>query len=314
MQAFAGFPLMVQDRCVGVLGVFSREVLTGDVVGALASITDSLAVAIAQEQEAQRVRALLDEAQEQRMLALTRLRERQHVASVLQASLLPPDLPEIPGLDVAAAYRSGVEDVGGDFYDLFPLGAERWGFMIGDVCGRGPEAARFTALARHTLRTALLLGRSPGKSLLLLDQAIRSVDNDGRFCTAVCGTMRAGDDGSFSMRIGVAGHPPPLVRRASGRVQPIDAVGPLLGVVPAAKFGDQPVELDVGDVLLLYTDGVIEARGVDDRFGSGRLRSFLAGAAARTATELTDDLVAAINEFDRMRTHDDLAILTIRRP
>jgi sigma-B regulation protein RsbU (phosphoserine phosphatase) len=313
IRAFAGFPLMAQDRCVGVLGVFSRLELTGDVLGALASMTDSLAVAIAQNQEAQRVRMLLGEAQQQRELALSRLRERQHVASVLQASLLPPDLPDIPGLDVAAAYRSGVEDVGGDFYDLFPLGADRWGFMIGDVCGRGPEAARFTALARHTLRTALLLGRLPAKSLLALDQAIGSVDTQGRFCTAVCGVVQAnGGGGSVSVRLGVAGHPPPLLRRHDGTVEEIVATGPLLGVVPSAKFVDTPVELVPGDVLLLYTDGVVEARGADGLFGHDRLVRWLAATTPTAASAITDELVGAVNEFDEMRTRDDLAILTIR--
>ena len=313
MQAFAGYPLITQDRCVGVLGVFSRHVLTADVIGSLGSITDSLAVAIAQKREERRVRSLLDEAQEQRVLALSRLRERQHVASVLQASLLPPELPEIPGLDVKAAYRSGIEDVGGDFYDLFPLGDDRWGFMIGDVCGRGPEAARFTALARHTLRTALLLGRTPAKSLLALDRAIHGADTEDRFCTAVCGVVRTGNSGAVSVRLGVAGHPSPLLRRVGGSVDQIDATGPLLGVVPDARFGDQTIELMHGDVLVLYTDGVVEARGEGGLFGHDRLVRWLRDSTAGSATSITDELVDAVSSFDEMQIRDDLAILTIRR-
>ncbi|NNE11124.1 MAG: SpoIIE family protein phosphatase, partial [Ilumatobacter sp.] len=313
MQAFAGFPLMVRDRCVGVLGVFARDALTADVIGSLASITDSVAVAIDQHEEAQRVRELLEETESERARAETLLSERQRVASVLQESLLPPTLPEIDRLDVAGAYRAGIEEVGGDFYDLFPLGGERWGFMIGDVCGRGPEAARYTAVARHSLRTALSLGGNPAMALVAVDEALRTSGTDGRFCTAVCGVVSTADGGASPVRIGIAGHPPPLLLRTDGSVEELASTGPLLGVVPRADFSERSFELEPGDVLVLYTDGMIEARGSDGLFGHDRLRAVATSLAAEPARAITDGLVSAVNEYDSMQTHDDLAVLTLRR-
>ena len=313
MRSFAGYPLMVKERCVGVLGAFGRAEMTGEVIGSLASITDSLAVAILQHQEAARVRELLIETESQRRRAESLLHERQRVASVLQESLLPPTLPHIDGFEVAAAYRAGVEEVGGDFYDLFPLGPDRWGFMIGDVCGRGPEAARYTALARHTLRTALLLDPSPARALAALDQALHAVETDGRFCTAVCGTVSVPENEAATLSIGVAGHPPPLVVRAGGSVEHVAPEGPLLGVVPGATFGHRTIELAPGDVLVLYTDGMTEARGAEGLFGLPRLERIAVDLVGRSARSVTDALVAAVSAYDEMRTHDDLAVLTMRR-
>lgn len=313
MRSFAGFPLMVKERCVGVLGAFGSTEMTGEVVGSLSSITDSIAVALVQHREAQRVRELLAETETERRRAESLLHERQRVASVLQESLLPPTLPTIAGFQVAAAYRAGVEEVGGDFYDLFPLGSHRWGFMIGDVCGRGPEAARYTALARHTLRTALLLDPDVTRALAALDQALHAVETDGRFCTAVCGIVTAPDGDAAMVSLGVAGHPPPLVVRVGGTVDQIVPTGPLLGVVPGASFGERSLVLRPGDALVMYTDGMTEARGVDGLFGIDRLEATAAGLVDGSARSITDGLVAAVNAYDEMRTNDDLAVLTLRR-
>lgn len=310
--SFGGFPLMAQNRCVGVLGVFARHELTSDVIESLSSLTDSLAVAMVQDQEANRVLELLEEARRQREIAESLLQERHHVAEVLQHSLLPPELPEIDGFDSAAAYRAGVEEVGGDFYDLFPLAEHRWGFMIGDVCGRGPEAARFTALARHTLRTALLMGRRPASALQLLDHAIAAAETGGRFCTAVCGVLRT-DRREGVARLAVAGHPHPLIVRGGGSVEEIEVTGPLLGVVPEPQFADVSIDLAAGDALVLYTDGVIEARSADGLFGSERLREVAAASAGASAVGIVDRIVDAVGAFDEMKARDDMAVLTIRR-
>ncbi len=313
MRSFVGFPLMVKERCVGVLGAFGYTEMSGDIVGSLASITDSLAVAIVQNQEARRVRELLIETESERRRAETLLRERQRVASVLQESLLPPTLPDIVGFEVAAAYRAGVEEVGGDFYDLFPLGADRWGFMIGDVCGSGPEAARFTALARHTLRTALQLDPNPSRALAALDQAMNAADTDRRFCTAVCGVVTTVAGDAASVAVGVGGHPPPLIVRADGTVEKILPTGPLLGVLPDATFGHESWELHHGDAIVMYTDGMTEARNADGLFGIDRLQATAARLVAGSARSITDGLVASVNEYDEMQTRDDLAVLTLRR-
>ncbi len=312
IQAFAGYPLLVGERCVGVLGVFAHHLLTDDVIGALASITNSVAVAIGQDEQSRRALDLLEETRRQREYAEELLADRHRVASVLQASLLPPELPEVEGAEIAAVYRSGVEEVGGDFYDVLPLGGMRWGFMMGDVCGRGPEAARLTALARHTLRTALLLGRRPAGALSALDTALHATDNDGRFCTATCGVLTF-DGGELRVHVGVAGHPPPLIARADGSVYDVVRSGPLLGVVPNAQFGEHALGLSTGDVLLLYTDGVIEAHGADGLYGMDRLRSEFAVRRGGTAKEIVEGLLVTVSEYDDMVTRDDLAMLALRR-
>lgn len=313
MQSFVGYPLLVGDRCVGVIGVFARRPLSADIVGALGSITNSVAVAISEDEEARRVLALLDETRRQREYAEQLLADRHRVASVLQASLLPPDLPDVEGLELAATYRSGVEEVGGDFYDVFPIAPGRWAIMIGDVCGRGPEAARLTALSRHTLRTALLLGRRPAGALAALDTALRAADNDGRFCTAVCGLVEQSHDGEALVRLAVGGHPPPQIVRSDGRVESVDRTGPLIGVVPEAKYGEREVVLCPGDAIVLYTDGIVEAHGDDGLFGVERLAACIREHHSSSAEEVTQALLTAVNEYDDMRTRDDLAILTIRR-
>jgi serine phosphatase RsbU (regulator of sigma subunit) len=185
--------------------------------------------------------------------------------------------------------------------------------MIGDVCGRGPEAARYTALARHTLRTALLIDPNTSRALAALDQALHGVETDGRFCTVVCGILFAPEGDAATVQIGVAGHPPPLAVRADGTIDEMPPTGPLLGVVPDAVFEHRTWELRPGDVLVLYTDGMIEARGADGQYGLARLRRTAADLAGGSARSMTDGLVAAVNEYDEMRTQDDLAVLTLRR-
>lgn len=312
MQAFAGFPLLLGDRCVGVIGVFSRSVFADDVVETLAAVTDSIAVAIAQDEQSKRALELLEETRRQREYAERLLADRQRVASVLQASLLPPELPEVDGLEIAAVYRSGVEDVGGDFYDLLPLGGGRWAFMMGDVCGRGPEAARLTALSRHTLRTAFLLGRGPAGALAALDRALHTADNDGRFCTVACGVLTF-DDGALEVRVGVGGHPPPFTLRADGSIERVRRTGPLLGVVLGAQYAEHRLSLTAGDSLILYTDGVIEARGDGGLYGLDRLENEIGSHVGAPASDLVANLLGSVSSYDNGLVRDDLAILALRR-
>jgi serine phosphatase RsbU (regulator of sigma subunit) len=236
--------------------------------------------------------------------------ERDHVARVLQESLLPPELPEVPGLEIAARYQPGDGLVGGDFYDVFALGDGRWGFVLGDVCGRGAEAASVTALTRHSARSAAMLEASPARVIEHVNTALLR-DNSSLFVTALFGHLCPNGAG-VDVRLCAAGHPPPLVARADGGVEAIGSHGPLLGVVEHVGAGEATLELRPGDTLLLYTDGLIETRRDGRVFGPGRLVETLAGAAGRGAEETADLLLAASQRFAPGAPIDDTALLVLR--
>ena len=190
--------------------------------------------------------------------------ERAYIARTLQQSLLPSELPDIPGIEAAARFRPTGEgnEVGGDFYDLFESGGRGWTVVMGDVCGKGPDAAAVTALARYTLRAAAMRERLPSRSLGLLNEALLRQRDDRRFCTVAYAYLEPLAEGA---RIGFAsgGHPLPLLLRADGTVQAIGAPGTLLGVLPDPSFEDRSLALAPGDALVFYTDGVIEGRGAN---------------------------------------------------
>lgn len=187
----------------------------------------------------------------------------RHIARTLQKSLLPRALPEIPGAHMTARYRAAAEgqDVGGDFYDAFTIDEGRWGLAIGDVCGKGPEAAALTALARYTIRA--VADRGPGAVLSLLNDAVlRDQQAAGRFLTALFAELRS-DGETLTLDVAAGGHPAPFVLRAGGQVDAVAVQGPLIGVIPDVEYIPARVELGVGDKLLLYTDGLGDARAPD---------------------------------------------------
>ncbi|HKY75986.1 MAG TPA: ATP-binding SpoIIE family protein phosphatase [Acidimicrobiia bacterium] len=237
------------------------------------------------------------------------LEERAYVAETLQKSLLPPELPEIPGLVVAGRYKPGASDVGGDFYDVFPLRGRHWGFIIGDVCGKGPGAAAKTALARYTLRTAAMLERRPADVLEVLNAALLQRGEADSFCSAVFARLRPGKSGAAG-EVVVAGHPRPLLRRVSGEVERLETGGALLGIMDGDVTLRVPVSLRPGDVLVFYTDGVTEARRSGEFFGEDRLVDVVAGAggSAEEVVGAIEDAVEAFGDHDRA---DDVAILAI---
>jgi PAS domain S-box-containing protein len=254
-----------------------------------------------------------------RMAALAienvRLEERERqIARTLQASLLPPRLPAIAGLEAAARYIAGGEGtlVGGDMYDLFPVGDE-WAFVVGDVCGKGAEAAALTAMVRYTLRAETAHHTSPSDVLALTNAAILRQFDDGRFCTVLHGRARVGD-GSAQLALASGGHPPPLVLRAAGSVETLPCRGPLLGVVRSVSHADVAADLGPGDALVCFTDGVTEGRGPAGMFGDVSLRETLLGSAGKTADAIAERLVSAALAFQGGRTQDDLALLVLRVP
>jgi PAS domain S-box-containing protein len=239
--------------------------------------------------------------------------ERAYIARTLQQSLLPAELPDIPGIEAAARFRPTGEgnEVGGDFYDLFESGGRGWTVVMGDVCGKGPDAAAVTALARYTLRAAAMRERLPSRSLGLLNEALLRQRSDRRFCTVAYAYLEPLTEGA---RIGFAsgGHPLPLLLRADGSVQAVGEPGTLLGVLPDPSFEDRSLALAPGDALVFYTDGVIEGRGgatALDEEGLAHLVAACAGEGADAiAARVEDAAVAAQNGSPR----DDIAVLVLR--
>jgi PAS domain S-box-containing protein len=229
----------------------------------------------------------------------------------MQQGLRPRRLASVPGLEVASRFQPGTRglEVGGDFYDVFPLGDHRWGFMIGDVCGHGAEAAAATAVARHTARAVALREPNPGAVLAAIDDALHRSELE-RYCTAIYGRLIASPHG-FTVELANGGHPPPVLLRASGEVEFIRPHGPLLGVLEELpEFPLVTLQLGPGDALLSYTDGLIE-RNPALPGEAGLL------AAAKSLHGL--DAEAALARLEQSavsprRVLDDVALLMLRIP
>ncbi len=240
--------------------------------------------------------------------------ERSEIARTLQASLMPRELPRVPGVELAAAFvAAGRENVvGGDFYDVFASGDGIWTAILGDVAGKGAAAAAVTATARHTLRAAALLDGRPGRNLALLNRVLQADSEDRAFCTIVYAQLRPGP-GRLSARVVHAGHPPALVLGHDGEVEAITAGrGPLVGVYAEPTFPEAEVELSTGAVLLLYTDGVTEARPRDVPLGEASLVSTLKamhGQSARAVAEAVKDHALDLQDGP---PRDDVAVLVLR--
>jgi serine phosphatase RsbU (regulator of sigma subunit) len=239
-------------------------------------------------------------------------RER-HIAQVLQRSLLPPTLPAVPGLAAAVRFIAAGEgiEVGGDFYDLFRARGAAVAALIGDVCGKGPEAASVTALARHTLRAAAAYEARPSAVLTLLHRALRDARDDGRFCTVAYCDFEVRPDGA-RMLLCCGGHPLPLVLRAGGTVEPVGKLGTLLGADVDPMLSDVVVDLAPGDLVVLYTDGVTEVRaGRRELFGHRDLADLLARCAGLPADSVAQRVQDAVLEAANGRPRDDIAILVV---
>lgn len=240
--------------------------------------------------------------------------EQSQIARTLQLSLLPRPLPEIPGARLAARFlpAGDLNEVGGDFYDVFPTAPGAWTAIVGDVSGKGAGAAALTALTRHTLRAAALLGRSPSENLTLLNRAMQHESDERRFCTVVQADVRAGRDGGIALRFANGGHPPPLLLRGDGAVTDVDAGrGPLVGVLRDPRYREATLALGRGEVLLLYTDGVTEIRTSDVEFGERHLRTVLADHAGAPAQAIVDAVAQRALELQDGRQRDDIALLAI---
>jgi GAF domain-containing protein len=284
-KAAVGVPLLLDEELVGVLHTSSRadRSFGKDEIHLLQLAAERMALAIRR----------------------TQYHEREHeIAHLLQQSLLPATLPSIPGIELAVRFRAaglGTE-VGGDFYDAFSVGEDRWALAIGDVCGRGPVAAAVTGLVRNGLRALSVADPSPGAVLSGVNEAMLRSGAD-RFCTAVYATVDPVAEG-VRVTLGRAGHPAPLIVRANGTVEPCAPRGTLLGVFPDIACEEAKVELDPGDAIVMFTDGLTE-RG-QWKGDPAELGSILASAGTRSA----EDVAAMLESMlDPGAVFDDVAIM-----
>lgn len=239
--------------------------------------------------------------------------ERTRIALTLQQALLPESLPRVEGMDLDALYTAAGElnEVGGDFYDVFDYGEDRWMLVIGDVCGKGPHAAAVTALARHTLRTAAMSGQSPAGMLAMLHRALRRGAERAELCTVCLVAISRNPDGARAT-ITLAGHPPPLLIGSGGEIEQVGRIGTLLGAIDPLKIEETEVSLDEQDTLLLYTDGVIDAGANGSQIGEDGLLALCAGARDLDLAEFLHHIEQSALEQSKGRLRDDLALLAVR--
>lgn len=249
--------------------------------------------------------------------------ERTQVARILQQALLPPSLPEIPGVEVSARYRTAERqlDIGGDFYDVFEQPDGSWSMVIGDVSGKGSVAAAVTGLVRNTIRAVSQVGSSPSQVLRRTNEVLLDQVEETRFCTAALMHLHpaarpedAGGAGTVGAEVELSsgGHPRPFLVRTDGDVDAIDCAGTLLGALPGPDLADVSLRLAPGDAIVLYTDGVTEARRGNDEFGEAGIAEVLHTCIGRSAGTIADELARAVHTFADDGAGDDTAVLVVR--
>jgi sigma-B regulation protein RsbU (phosphoserine phosphatase) len=240
-------------------------------------------------------------------------RERlRGLVTSLQRSLLPASLPAPAGLRTAGHYRmASPDEVGGDFYDLFPLSGGRWGFFLGDVCGKGVEAAAVTAAARYTLRAAAVYDPTPAAVLGNLNSVLFQEygSQAHRHCTVVFGLLTPDGDG-WTATIAGGGHPPPLLLRPDGTTAYQHTTGgTLIGIIAQPRLVSRTLRLDPGDTLLLYSDGLTEARRGEHRYGNDALEAFARQLGPTDAPGAVAAVAALLGTF--LDLDDDVALMAL---
>ena len=233
------------------------------------------------------------------------------LARTLQQTLIPPAPPAVPGLDVAAVYRpagSG-DEIGGDFYDIFEVAVGDWVAAVGDVCGKGVHAAVVTAVARHTIRAAAVRDGDLFQVLHTLNDVLLREKSD-RFCTAALVRM-CQSVGTWTATLTSAGHPLALLARSGADAVTVGSTGTLLGVLREPTFADTDVVMQTGDRLVLYTDGVTEARRDREFFGDHRLRDAV-GSDDEPAAATAERILRAVLDFQRGEPRDDVVVMVVR--
>jgi serine phosphatase RsbU (regulator of sigma subunit) len=285
-------PLTARGRGFGALTLARRggDGFDEDAIGFLEELSHSLAVT-------------LD--------ATRNLADSRRVAGVLSRDLAPPRLPEMPGARLAKYYRVAFEHeaLGGDFYDVHGEDDD-WTAVVGDVCGKGVEAAVLTGRVRQAVRTAALVDRNPAQVLDLVNRVLVS-EGEGTFVTALCARVRRRGE-QLSLSVAAAGHPPPYLLRASGGLERVAAEGTVLGLFDTHDYTETEVVLDPGDTCLFFTDGVLEAPGFEEQFGEDRLHDLLVGAPRGDVNAVVETVAMKLAEHVGDRAHDDIAILGVQ--
>lgn len=253
---------------------------------------------------------------------LLRAKERAEVseararslAETLQQTLIPPLPPRVPGLDVAAGYRPAGQghEVGGDFYDVFQVGVDDWVVVLGDVCGKGVEAAVVTALVRYSVRALSVQTADPAQALEGLDEVLLAHGSTGRYCTVVVARLRRVDD-AWTVTVSLGGHPPPLRLVPGDRPEPVGRPGTIVGVFESMARGETELVLSPGEALVFYTDGVTEGRRERELYGEERLGRILDGLDADAAT-VVDVVLGDVLEFQSGVPRDDVAVVVVKVP
>jgi serine phosphatase RsbU (regulator of sigma subunit) len=222
----------------------------------------------------------------------------------------------VPGIDLAARLEAGAKgvEVGGDFYDAFALADGAWGVAIGDVCGKGVDAAALTALARHTVRAAAHAYDSPAAVLNALNRAVIDDGRTGQFLTAIFArlTPRADAPGGFRLALACGGHPPPVVIDAGGVRRDLECTGTLLGVIEEPNVADTALDLEPGDTLLLYTDGLTEASAPQRTLTTPEVAELLAAVRGETAAQTAEGCLSSAIAAGGGVTRDDIAVLVVQ--
>ena len=311
VAAWAGFPVRSHDG--HVLGTFCAvDTVARDWTPHDIEVLRTLSLAAAGEIG---LREALLEAKGLALRANEFAERAASLATTLQESLLPDRLPQIPGVQVAVRYRRGAGggEVLGDFYDVFPSTGTRWAAVVGDVSGKGAKAAKTTAMARYTLRAAAVRCATASSNLATLNTALLEWYTDAtQYLTAVYATVRPTATGA-AVQVSCGGHDPALIRRADGTVEVIGRHGLILGWRPHPQLRDQRTHLQPGDSMLLYTDGVTEARRPADRalFGIDRLHQLLVDTPVTSADDLAAAVETAVLGFSDDEISDDTAILVL---
>ncbi|ACZ83642.1 PP2C family protein-serine/threonine phosphatase [Streptosporangium roseum] len=241
-------------------------------------------------------------------------RRAVELARTLQESFIPPELPRVPGMDVAGMYRPAGQgdEVGGDFYDMYEI-VDGWALTLGDVCGKGVQAAVVTSLARYTLRAAPLRESRPSAILATLNEVLVNERTD-RFLTAVYAQVHRDARDRFRLTLALGGHPPAFHLSKEGRVSMIGHPGTVLGILDSVELHDVTVDLAPGDVVVFYTDGVVEGRGRTGFFGEERMRQVLSASRDADAADIAGHLMDEVVAFQSGMPSDDIAIVVLKIP
>ncbi len=310
IRSWAGFPLRDGSGAViGSLGVGGREPRRWDErdLTVLATLSEAVNGEIALRNWVSRF--------EMQAADLAREAERSaELARTLQETLLPPSLLEVPGCEVAALYLpAGRGEVTGDFYDVFPTGSDSWGVVLGDVSGKGLKAAKVAAWARYTVRASAIHTQAPDSILKELNSTLFAYrpHGDEGFVTAVYAAVSR-EGGGLRVHLAGAGHGPVLVLRSSGELQAVMARGQLLGVFEELMVLTVELDLGPGDLLLVHSDGVTEARVGPELFGEQRLAEVVRGCVGCTARQTAERVIEAVESFAPGERSDDLTVLALR--